>query len=737
MTRSILPLALLAILSACSPLTVQRDDRNLDPNIDDTGTTSLTDDDGDGIGADEDCDDNDPTVGLETLWYLDGDSDGYGQTGNVTWSCDQPDGYVAQGEDCDDNHASIHPGATEVCDNVDQDCDGVVDNSEGNLWYADSDGDSYGDPAWELENGCELSGGDGRWVTDGTDCDDDNADVNPGATEVCNEIDNDCDGTVDENAVDASTWYTDADNDGYGDSTVSQDACDQPSGSVADDTDCNDHDPEVSPGNEEVCDLIDNDCDDDIDEEVMVTYFEDADGDGSGDPASTTEACDQPSGYVDSADDCDDTDATSYPGATEYCDGADNDCDGSTDPDTSADASTWYTDSDSDGYGDATSSTMSCSAPSGTVADATDCDDIDADVNPGAVEVCDDLDDDCDGTTDVGATDAGTYYPDADGDTYGDAGGVTVTQCDQPWGYVADDTDCDDGDATSYPGATEYCDGADNDCDGSTDPDSSSDATTWYTDDDNDGYGDASISTVSCSAPSGTVADGTDCDDDDRTVYPGATEYCDEQDNDCDGDVDEDVGETFYADVDGDGYGDPATSADACDVTSGYVSVMGDCDDTDEYVNPDALEVCGDSVDNDCDEDMDSSPCVTEGDYEGDFTITLTETTFGLGSDSCEGTVNLTVDTTVDPMISGSIECVFSGDFATYLSGTYTGDVEGNFDSDLMPSGSVEISTFGWSFDWDDNGSDDTTVDGNFEGSDSYSILTFDYEGVFTSDYTP
>ena len=235
-----------------------------------------------------------------------------------------------------------------------------------------------------------------------------------------------------------------------------------------------------------------------------------------------------------------------------------------------------------------------------------------------------------------------------------------------------DATDCDDGDSSSYPGGTEVCDGADNDCDGSTDPDSSADAGTWYDDLDEDGWGDAASSTTSCSAPSGTVSDATDCDD------------------------------------------------------------------SDENANPDALEVCGDTADNDCDGDTDSSPCVTEGNYEGRFTITLTETTgYSLGSDSCEGTASLTVDTTADPMISGTVECAFVGSFATYLPDTYSGTVEGDYDSDLVPSGSIDFSSFTWSFDWTDAGSTDTTLDGEFDGSDSYSILTFDYDGDFATDYTP
>jgi hypothetical protein len=155
------------------------------------------------------------------------------------------------------------------------------------------------------------------------------------------------------------------------------------------------------------------------------------------------------------------------PGADEYCDGVDNNCDGSTDEDTAVDADTWYTDGDGDGYGDPGSTSAACSMPTGSVDNGDDCDDTASAVNPGATETCNGADDDCDGDTDeAGATGASTYYADDDGDGYGDAAS-TATSCSLPSGYSTDNTDCDDADATSNPGATEVCDdGADNDCDG-------------------------------------------------------------------------------------------------------------------------------------------------------------------------------------------------------------------------------------------------------------------------------
>jgi len=201
--------------------------------------------------------------------------------------------------------------------------------------------------------------------------------------------------------------------------------------------------------------------------------------------------------------------------------------------------STWYADGDGDGFGDAGSSSEACSAPSGAVADASDCDDGDAAINPGADELCDSVDNDCDGAVDEDdATDAGTWYLDHDADGYGDAT-YSTTACTQPSGWVADDTDCDDLEPDAWPGASEYCDGFDNDCDGTVDEDEALDADTWYADSDSDGYGDASSTDAACDAPSGYVADDSDCDDADSAVNPGASEICNELDDDCDGDVDE------------------------------------------------------------------------------------------------------------------------------------------------------------------------------------------------------
>ena len=223
-------------------------------------------------------------------------------------------------------------------------------------------------------------------------------------------MDDDCDGAVDDDDTDVSdpsTWYTDADGDGYGDAGDWTQACTQPSGTSADDSDCDDGDASVSPAGTETCNEVDDDCDGDIDEGVESTYYLDADGDGYGDSSRSTEACSAPSGYVSDDTDCDDLEAAANPGETEVCDDLDNDCDGHTDDaDSSLDTSTgstFYEDADGDGYGDASSTVDACEEPSGYTEDDTDCDDTDDAVNPGVSDICNGVDDDCDGTTDEDA----------------------------------------------------------------------------------------------------------------------------------------------------------------------------------------------------------------------------------------------------------------------------------------------------------------------------------------------
>ena len=516
----------------------------------------------------------------------DGDEDGDGTT-------------VADG-DCNDNDATVNPEAAESCDLVDNDCDGLVDEDVGTPYWPDADGDAWG--SGEPVLACSLPAGHAE--VDG-DCNDGDPAVHPEASEVCNSVDDDCDSEVDENV--GSAWYVDADADGYGDPRAETMLCDGASGFVDNATDCDDSDDTVWPGAAEVCDVQDNNCDGAVDEGVTRTFYVDIDGDGHGLASVTLDACTVPTGYAESADDCDDGNAAVNPAAAELCNTLDDDCDGDTDEDSAVDAPTWYLDADGDGFGEASSGAPACTAAADRVADSTDCDDTDAAENPAAYELCDGDDDDCDGDIDEdSAVDAPTWYADADGDSYGNPTFTTVA-CAQPARYVADGTDCDDGEAANNPAAAELCDGEDNDCDGDSDEASATDATTWYADTDGDLRGDPATATAACDAPAGHVSNGEDCDDTNVSVFPGATELCNGEDDDCDGDTDEasavDV-TTWYPDGDGDGYGGAGATTLACDQPAGHAALDGDCDDGASGVNPVATETC-DGADDDCDAEVD------------------------------------------------------------------------------------------------------------------------------------
>ncbi len=238
----------------------------------------------------------------------------------------------------------------------------------------------------------------------GEDCDGSNAAVNPDAVEVCNGVDDDCDGTTDgEAATDILTWYRDRDEDGFGDADTPSMACEQPSGAVANADDCDDSDVAVHPDADEVCNGVDDDCDDSIDEDDAApgTWYQDADGDGYGDDESLVETCEPDDDYVTVGGDCDDSDDTINPDADEICDGlVDENCDGEVDEDTAIGASSWYPDDDSDGWGDdGGTAVTACDAPSG-YAEGGDCDDTNGLIFPGADEVCDEWDNDCDSSND-------------------------------------------------------------------------------------------------------------------------------------------------------------------------------------------------------------------------------------------------------------------------------------------------------------------------------------------------
>jgi hypothetical protein len=197
-----------------------------------------------------------------------------------------------------------------------------------------------------------------------------------------------------------------------------------------------------------------------------------------------------------------------------------------------------------------------CEGDEITGAGTGDCNDFDPMVYPGAEEICDGQDNDCDGHTDVNELDQ-------DGDGQNPCGG-----------------DCDDADPTNWTGNAEICDGQDNDCDELIDDDDPSiqGQQTWFEDADGDGFGNPMVSYTECFQPADTVSNHGDCDDTNAAAYPGNPEICDAYDNNCNGVIDEGF------DQDGDG----------------WTTCAGDCDDTLNAVNPGATEVCN-QLDEDCD----------------------------------------------------------------------------------------------------------------------------------------
>jgi hypothetical protein len=394
--------------------------------------------------------------------------------------------------------------------------------------------------------GCDFEptdvDGDG-WIIP-LDCDDNNADVHPEAPEICDGLDNDCD---DESEVESVAeiideglerdWFLDADLDGHG-GPITKSACEQPEGYLNVETDCDDDDPDQNPDAEEVCNGEDDDCDTEVDEGSAntTTYYPDVDGDGYGDGISPVTACAKPADHVENGDDCVDTDAAINPDTI------------------------WFFDLDGDGYGDVDDAQPGCTAPTGGyVLDFTDCDPFDGKSYPGADEICDDSDNDCNGVVDDDPTDPTTYYADDDKDGYGDKN-QTKEKCDKPKGHVKNDDDCDDTDPDLHP------------------------ETYWYRDIDDDGYGDPADSDQACKSPSNKhIRDNTDCEPDLEDSYPGAIEVCDGVDNDCNGDIDDDPVDIkdFYADVDGDEYGDASSHTIACDAPKKHVEDDSDCNDED------------------------------------------------------------------------------------------------------------------------------------------------------------
>jgi hypothetical protein len=404
--------------------------------------------------------------------------------------------YCADNECACNAEADMSQATTEVCNGEDDDCDGDTDET------FDVGDACDGDDSDLCENGTKTC----TEAELGTECVNESVE---NIVEVCGGGDDDCDGLPDDedDSLDlstASTWYADADGDGYGDPDVSTQACVAPEGYVADNTDCDDTNSLANPGMLESCSTaFDDDCDgasNENDAFDVSTWYADADGDGYGDPNAASLSCEQAVGTVLDNTDCDDTDAAIYPMAMEYCNGKDDDCDGFTDEDYDLGGVC----SDGEGVCMVEGTYDSCSDDGLSVVCSAQ-EDLTQQLDS---EVCNGLDDTCDGVTDEGCDD--------DSDGYCDSAMV------MGGGAACAAGDCNDEDGDVSPEATEACDGVDNDCDEETDE---------GCDDDGDGFcDDAMLYGVGAECESG------DCDDANADIYPTKEEVCTTAyDDNCDG----------------------------------------------------------------------------------------------------------------------------------------------------------------------------------------------------------
>ena len=684
---------------------------------------------------------------------------------------DDGDGFSENDGDCDDTNAELSPIASEICDSLDNDCDGNIDDGdddtqfpEDSTYYSDLDGDGFG----ALETAMQACSQPSNSVTDFRDCDDDNAAVHPDAIEVCDELDNDCDTLIDDgdDSLDASTgteFFADTDDDGEGDPIFNSWTCIQPEGFVTNNTDCDDFDAAVNTA--------------------------DADGDGittCGDPENNIRDCDDSQSGIGSVD----NDGDGYIACINDC----NDLDAKTSPAmgiAEADLNLCVQDADGDGYGDMYPEVEGVEAGSdcndsddamnqddldgdGITSCAGDCDDDD--VNTGIIDLdgdgysgcttdCDDSPEDLDGD---GVADGFYTYPgaayneldpsqcltDADGDGYGGSGTfgcwefVTFDSYGDGWngnqleiyedgvmtGSVAnqnlDGVSFNSGGELNYEtycfdGSTETVDIYFND--GSFNSEISFEMYNsegnlvgtgqgagsydlifegiTYTDGDMI-FSQQVLSGIDCDDNDAAIVgddDGDgfsycsgDCDDDDANINPSATEvWYDGIDQNCDSlsdfDQDGDGIDTSEADcnndgttetecdLDGDGAADWLGGSD-CDDTDatitgdddgdGFSYCSGDCDDTDPNINPDSPETYYDGIDTNCN---------TADEFDADL----------------DGDMFAELDCDNDGVIDAS--CDFDGDGVDdYIAGTDCDDSDASInglDTDLDGFASCEDSS--------------------------------------------
>ncbi len=397
-----------------------------------------------------------------------GTSGSTGSTGGTTLTDADGDGFHAEEDDCDDGDAAVNPDAAEVCNGADDNCDGAVDEGVTIQAWADVDRDGYGDD----DAAAYVCEGVVGYAEVGGDCDDSDASVSPGEHEACgDEADNDCDGAVDESC--SLSGYATFDlvlSDAGPDVHNCFYVWEVEGEAVSPGTLCSGcefgfdvtwtFDQWAQSGDDGTCGTETGESVG-TDQDAQYTFGHTEDYYGYG-PALLYH--DYGSWYALSLDSTYDPAAANWTwGIYSYTSDytrmfySNAALDGSTVP-----VPTF--DTDGDGYDT-----------------STDCDDLDPDINPAALEVCDGVDNDCDGD-ESGAIDAATFYIDDDGDGWGDdTAPLTVDACEAPSGY-GEAGDCDDSDSDVSPDAREVCDDLiDNDCNGFTDIDCSSGSDSYDT----------------------------------------------------------------------------------------------------------------------------------------------------------------------------------------------------------------------------------------------------------------
>lgn len=303
----------------------------------------VPDADGDGAAdiacGGDDCDDSDPLRFAGAVEVCDPDdrdedcdpttvgTDEDGDGASPASCCNAVESGLRCGTDCDDSNPLINPDAIEVCNGIDEDCDGSLDEDVPHSVFPDDDGDGFGRTRDGIA-ACRLPEG-GGFSFRGGDCDDDNAALNPANTEICNDIDDDCDAAVDEgcpcepgDARICGPLSSDGTPEELGVCHSGDQVCRERiwSGCIM-----------ASLPEEERCNRVDDDCDGTIDEGQTVLLFPDGDGDGFGDGTEPRHVCGILPGYTAVVGDCNDRSARIRPGAPETCDGFDEDCDGNVD----------------------------------------------------------------------------------------------------------------------------------------------------------------------------------------------------------------------------------------------------------------------------------------------------------------------------------------------------------------------------------------------------------------------